>query len=1297
MKTLLRTQIFPARKLACVGLAAVFAVGALTARADYAATLSGLGPIGHWRLNEPTQPVVPTYPLTNTTPAGATLNGLYYGVPTLQAPGAVAGDAAASFSGNLQYAETPYNAALNPGGPFTVEFWANLTNISAGAKSGVVSRYITVPGGPTGQFGYLFFANNGNSTWQFRVYNGTGATTVTDTSIGAIAANTWYHVVGVYDGANITIYVNGLPTSTTSGTVVYAPNTNTPTRLGAGTTEAAPTLFLPGALDNVAIYHSVLTASKVAAHYEAATTNAAGYNAQILADNPAVYYPLNEPVLAPYVPYAATNSGSLGSALDGVYSLPGSTSGVAGPLRGQFAGFETDNKAVALNGSSGLVSIPGFATSTDTATFVGWIKRNGNQVNASPILSQRASGSPNSGLVVDFNNRLGYVWNDVATTYNFNPGADFFVPDGVWTFAALSVTPTNATIYIGSTNGLKSVTHANANAPHDFNGGPLQIGRDGTSTTRYIKGSVDEVALFDQALDSATISNLFYSATPAIPMVAVTPTAPYYEGMAITFTAYGLGSGPVTYQWRKGGANLSGKTASTLVLGNALVGDSGSYDVVVTAASLSVTSAVSSISVVAGPPIIVQQPAAATRYEGAAVTFAVAVQGSVPWSYVWKKGVTTISGATNSTYTIPVITAADAGSYSVTISNPLGSTNSTAAILTVLPPTNYTAQVAYNNAGAYWQMNETAGTTAFDYIGGLNGNIVGNVTNNVVSVRPPTYAGFSATNTGFAFAGNSVDYVTTATPLNFTNTSITMAAWVMPYNGQLAVASDVNFVGSVGPDFGLNSAGTDAKVRAHPLWGNDTGLFFSFDMWNYVVVVWTPSGITYYVDNGDGNGLRTSSVSGTVNPSIWKGGPFFIGRQASRTDRGWPGQIDELALYDRALTSAEVTNLYLTAISGPTAPNVIAQPVSQTVLVGQPVSFTVGASGAAPMSYQWRHAGTNIPGATSKTLTIPSPYYTDAGNYQAVVANGIGSPAISDIATLTVQAPATFANLTNGLVLHLKFDGNAQDSSGHGNNGTEVNLNPAVSYVPGKIGANAVLVGTNGYVEVPWSADLAFGPADSFSVAFWVKNTGNNNDIPIIGNAVNSTYQDGWVFSESGNKLEWTLTGFGDNSQVVADPVPGSPVVNDGTWHSVVASFNRDLATAVTYVDGVQVDSRSIAGLGSLDSTYSTVLGNDATGGYIWDPVTYQVDDVGIWRRALTPGEATGIYAAGQIGQSFDLNGPASLTIKSSGGSLEIIWQQGTLQSVDNLGDTWVNVPGAAAPYYVVTPTGDRKFYRVKF
>ena len=93
------------RASACV---ATLALGVSSAVADYSSTLTSLNPLAYWKLNEPAQPAVPTYTMVNSSAAGAALDGLYYGVPTLQAAGAVAGNAAANFDrARLQYAEVP--------------------------------------------------------------------------------------------------------------------------------------------------------------------------------------------------------------------------------------------------------------------------------------------------------------------------------------------------------------------------------------------------------------------------------------------------------------------------------------------------------------------------------------------------------------------------------------------------------------------------------------------------------------------------------------------------------------------------------------------------------------------------------------------------------------------------------------------------------------------------------------------------------------------------------------------------------------------------------------------------------------------------------------------------------------------------------------------------------------------------------------------------------------------------------------------------------------------------------------
>lgn len=84
------------------------------------------------------------------------------------------------------------------------------------------------------------------------------------------------------------------------------------------------------------------------------------------------------------------------------------------------------------------------------------------------------------------------------------------------------------------------------------------------------------------------------------------------------------------------------------------------------------------------------------------------------------------------------------------------------------------------------------------------------------------------------------------------------------------------------------------------------------------------------------------------------------------------------------------------------APAITTQPVAQVVTAGQPASFSVVASGTAPLSYQWKKDGINV-GSDSATLTIASAQASDAGSYAVVVSNSAGN-APSNAATLTVNA-----------------------------------------------------------------------------------------------------------------------------------------------------------------------------------------------------------------------------------------------------------------------------------------------------
>ena len=96
-------------------------------------------------------------------------------------------------------------------------------------------------------------------------------------------------------------------------------------------------------------------------------------------------------------------------------------------------------------------------------------------------------------------------------------------------------------------------------------------------------------------------------------------------------------------------------------------------------------------------------------------------------------------------------------------------------------------------------------------------------------------------------------------------------------------------------------------------------------------------------------------------------------------------------------------------------PSITTQPQSQTAIVGDTAAFAVVASGAQPLSYQWRLNGADISGATSSTHTRNNVQPADAGNYTAVVSNGAGS-ITSQAAILTVNSPpaVSLAVSTNG-------------------------------------------------------------------------------------------------------------------------------------------------------------------------------------------------------------------------------------------------------------------------------------------
>ena len=147
---------------------------------------------------------------------------------------------------------------------------------------------------------------------------------------------------------------------------------------------------------------------------------------------------------------------------------------------------------------------------------------------------------------------------------------------------------------------------------------------------------------------------------------------------------------PFTYQWLFDSGTISGATASSYTRSNAQPADAGTYSVIVSNAAGSATSsppAVLTVIAVPTPPGITTQPQNQTVSQTSNATFTVTATGSTPFTYQWLFNGANLAGATASSYTVANAQSANAGSYSVIVTNAYGSiTSSTATLTVILPP-----------------------------------------------------------------------------------------------------------------------------------------------------------------------------------------------------------------------------------------------------------------------------------------------------------------------------------------------------------------------------------------------------------------------------------------------------------------------------------------------------------------------------------------------------------------------------------------------------------------------------------
>jgi hypothetical protein len=239
----------------------------------------------------------------------------------------------------------------------------------------------------------------------------------------------------------------------------------------------------------------------------------------------------------------------------------------------------------------------------------------------------------------------------------------------------------------------------------------------------------------------------------------------------------------------------------------------------------------------------------------------------------------------------------------------------------------------------------------------------------------------------------------------------------------------------------------------------------------------------------------------------------------------------------------------------------------------------------------------------------------------------------------------TQADIKDGLVLHLPFDTDYADASGHGLDGIPMGavsletgiLNKAVSLTTraaeGIFNYVSLGAGTPPLLDF---GSVAGGNAVDFSIAFWCNYTTQVSDPCFIAcQNWDSSNNQGWgIYMQGGGNMRIVVTDeFGSAHKMSTTT---KPVVRDGTWHHVLVTFNRT-GNVTIYVDGNAYSSKSMAALtGVIDPGIAINIGQDNTGVYDADMTDVRMDDLGIWRRALSAGEAAAIYNAGKTGKDLE-------------------------------------------------------------
>lgn len=661
-------------------------------------------------------------------------------------------------------------------------------------------------------------------------------------------------------------------------------------------------------------------------------------------------------------------------------------------------------------------------------------------------------------------------------------------------------------------------------------------------------------------------------------------------------------------------------------------------------------------------PVITQQPSASwVGFTGGNATNTVVATGP-GLTYQWYGPSGLLAGATNSSVVLTNLTYQQHGAYYVVVSNPYASVQSAPAVLSVaISGSSYANAVLAYNPLAYWRLNETNGTTAFDYIStnhGLYTNAVlglpGYDSTEAVQTDPfEVAASFGTGQTpSLVYAPSNVDV---SAPYG-SNGHFSIAAWIRQTG---ASASDCGIVtkGAGGSDeeFCLGLGGSALRFFVRDSDGNGHVAYLATsgivpdNAWHFLVGVCDQANgfVNLYVDGllaaqttiPPGKGIHTSTD------------PIGIGARRSQNlpgsafDSQFVGLINDVVILTNALTATQVSSIYNAAKP---APAILQQPsLVFYATPGGSATNSVAISGFN-VALQWYGPFGALVGQTNTTLIVNNVQPSDAGQYYVVLSNAFGTvqssiPFLSIVYTNVtaysreVQAlgPVGYWKLdeTNG---YLAFDSVGTDHGFYTNTVLGQPGNESPTQAGGTIRA-AGFGATNGvqsYVSVP-GVDFGAGCCRDvpFTISVWVKASG-----PQVSQAGIISKGDGGGAEQFGidcgganQAFRFYVRPYFD-SQNMASAV--SSVVPDNKWHHLVGvcdqvADNFGNATVTLYVDG------ALAAQGTLEqseginfSSKPMIIGARSSTSGVGQNLQFvgNIDQVAVFSYKLSAAQVASLY-----------------------------------------------------------------------